>query len=97
MIEAILADVKSGIPVGIISAKFHNALAEGIRCGCQTCGPKPRGAFRRLFSESLFDGARGAAFAGGGLSAVLASACAAERWRDCAGTSRCCLAAEGVE
>jgi len=30
MIEAILADVKSGIPVGIISAKFHNALAEGV-------------------------------------------------------------------
>ncbi len=30
MIEAILADVKSGIPVGTISAKFHNALAEGI-------------------------------------------------------------------
>ncbi len=30
MIEAILADVKNGIPVGAISAKFHNALAEGI-------------------------------------------------------------------
>ena len=30
MIEAILADVKAGIPAGIISAKFHNALAEGI-------------------------------------------------------------------
>jgi hydrogenase maturation protein HypF len=30
MVEAILADVKSGIPIGVISAKFHNALAEGI-------------------------------------------------------------------
>jgi hydrogenase maturation protein HypF len=30
MIEAILADVKAGIPAGTISAKFHNALAEGI-------------------------------------------------------------------
>ncbi len=30
MIEAILADVKNGIPVTTISAKFHNALAEGI-------------------------------------------------------------------
>ena len=30
MIEAILADVKHGVSVGIISAKFHNALAEGI-------------------------------------------------------------------
>jgi hydrogenase maturation protein HypF len=30
MVEAILADVKNGIPVGIISAKFHNALMEGI-------------------------------------------------------------------
>ena len=30
MIEAILADVKNDIPVATISAKFHNALAEGI-------------------------------------------------------------------
>ncbi len=30
MIEGILADVKTGIPAGVISAKFHNALAEGI-------------------------------------------------------------------
>jgi len=30
MIEGILEDVKDGIPVGIISAKFHNALVEGI-------------------------------------------------------------------
>jgi len=30
MIEAILADVQRGVKVGIISAKFHNALAEGI-------------------------------------------------------------------
>jgi hydrogenase maturation protein HypF len=30
MIEAILADKKSGVPVGEISAKFHNALAEAI-------------------------------------------------------------------
>ncbi|MGA2280643.1 MAG: carbamoyltransferase HypF [Verrucomicrobiota bacterium] len=30
MIEAILADVKDGVPVGVISARFHNALVEGI-------------------------------------------------------------------
>jgi hydrogenase maturation protein HypF len=30
MIEAILADVKNGVSTGLISAKFHNALAEGI-------------------------------------------------------------------
>ena len=30
MIEAILADLKAGVPVGLISAKFHNALAELI-------------------------------------------------------------------
>ncbi len=30
MIEAILLDVQQGVSVGIISAKFHNALMEGI-------------------------------------------------------------------
>jgi len=30
MIEAILADVEERVPAGIISAKFHNALAEAI-------------------------------------------------------------------
>ncbi len=30
MIEAILTDVKNGVSVGIISARFHNALAAGI-------------------------------------------------------------------
>jgi hydrogenase maturation protein HypF len=30
MIEAILMDVQQGVSVGIISAKFHNALAESI-------------------------------------------------------------------
>ena len=30
LIEAILSDVKSGVTAGMISAKFHNALAEGI-------------------------------------------------------------------
>ena len=30
MIEAILADVEHNLPKGIISAKFHNTLAEGI-------------------------------------------------------------------
>ena len=30
MIEAILADVKNGIPVATISARFHNTLAESI-------------------------------------------------------------------
>jgi hydrogenase maturation protein HypF len=30
MIEAMLVDVQQGVSVGIISAKFHNALAESI-------------------------------------------------------------------
>ena len=30
MIEAILSDVQSGVPIGKISAKFHNALAEAV-------------------------------------------------------------------
>lgn len=30
MIEAIISDAKQGLPVGEISAKFHNALAEGL-------------------------------------------------------------------
>lgn len=30
MVKGILADVKSGLPVGLISAKFHNTLAEVI-------------------------------------------------------------------
>ena len=66
MIEAMLADVKHGITVGIISAKFHNALVGRHRRRRQTCGPKPRGAFRRLFSEPLSDGTGGAAIAGEG-------------------------------
>jgi hydrogenase maturation protein HypF len=30
MVQAILSDVWAGVPVGLISAKFHNALAAGI-------------------------------------------------------------------
>ena len=30
MVQEILADAQRGVPVGAISAKFHNALAEGI-------------------------------------------------------------------
>jgi hydrogenase maturation protein HypF len=30
MIEAILADIEQGVSVGIISARFHNTLAEAI-------------------------------------------------------------------
>ncbi|MCX6923704.1 MAG: hypothetical protein NT154_10930, partial [Verrucomicrobia bacterium] len=30
MIEAIMADLKASVPVGQISARFHNALVEGI-------------------------------------------------------------------
>ena len=30
MIEAILADVQQGVSAGIISARFHNALADSI-------------------------------------------------------------------
>ena len=30
LVEAILAEVKAGVPIGIISARFHNALVEAI-------------------------------------------------------------------
>ena len=30
MIEALLSDVQNGVAVGIISAKFHHALAEAV-------------------------------------------------------------------
>jgi hydrogenase maturation protein HypF len=30
MVQEILTDVERNIPIGIISAKFHNALMEGI-------------------------------------------------------------------
>jgi hydrogenase maturation protein HypF len=40
MIEAILADVKRGVLIGKISAKFHNALAEGIVTVAKHAGQK---------------------------------------------------------
>jgi hydrogenase maturation protein HypF len=97
MIEAILTDVQKGVPVGIISAKFHNALAEGIVAVAKHAGQDRVVLSGGCFQNRYLDRACRAAFAGGGFSAVLASARAAQRWRDCAGTSRCCLAAEGVE
>jgi hydrogenase maturation protein HypF len=38
MMKAILNDVESGIPVGLISAKFHNALVETILAVAQQVG-----------------------------------------------------------
>jgi hydrogenase maturation protein HypF len=38
MVEAILADVTGGVPIGNISAKFHYALAEAIVAVAKTCG-----------------------------------------------------------
>ena len=38
MVEAILADVKAGVSVGNISAKFHNALVEGILAVAKRAG-----------------------------------------------------------
>jgi hydrogenase maturation protein HypF len=35
MMEAIIADVQNGVPRGIISARFHNTLAETIVCVAQ--------------------------------------------------------------
>ena len=40
LVEAILAEVKNGIPIAIISAKFHNALVEGIVAVAKHCGQK---------------------------------------------------------
>ena len=97
MIEAILADVKNGISGRHHLRQVPQRAGGRHCCRCQTCRPEPRGAFRRLFSESLSHRTGRAAIAGGRFSSVLASARAAERRRDCTGTSRCCLAAEGVE
>ena len=41
MIAAILTDIKAGVPVGKISAKFHNALAEAIIAVAKRAG-EPR-------------------------------------------------------
>jgi hydrogenase maturation protein HypF len=38
MIELILSDVKRGVSIGIISARFHNALAEAIVTAAKRCG-----------------------------------------------------------
>jgi hydrogenase maturation protein HypF len=53
MVEAILADVKDGIPADIISAKFHNALVESIvavakRAG-QNCVVLSGGCFQNRY------------------------------------------------
>jgi hydrogenase maturation protein HypF len=41
MIEGILADIKRGLPIGLISARFHNALAEAILAVARQVG-QPR-------------------------------------------------------
>jgi hydrogenase maturation protein HypF len=38
MVEAVLADVSAGVPVGTISARFHNGLVEGIIAVAQLFG-----------------------------------------------------------
>jgi len=38
MIGAILADLKSGADPGVISARFHNGLVEGIVAVAKKCG-----------------------------------------------------------
>ena len=38
MLKGILADLKGGLPVGLISAKFHNTLAEVIVAVAQRVG-----------------------------------------------------------
>ena len=50
MIEAILADVKHGVSVGEISAKFHNALAEAIVAVAKQVGEHAR----RPFAAAVF-------------------------------------------
>ncbi len=40
MVEAILADAEHGVPVGELSARFHNALAEAIVCVAQRVGQR---------------------------------------------------------
>jgi hydrogenase maturation protein HypF len=38
MIKAMLADLNSGVPTGLISARFHNALAEMVVAVARYCG-----------------------------------------------------------
>ncbi len=89
MINAILSDVKRGVSVGEMSAKFHNTLAEAIIAVAKLVGQKrvvlsggcfqnrylTERAVRRLQAENFLP--------------VLASARAAQRRRDCFGTSHC--------
>ena len=38
MLDALLSDLKRNIPIGLISAKFHNGLAEAILSVAQRIG-----------------------------------------------------------
>ena len=48
MVEAILADVKNGTSVATISAKFHNALVEGMVAVAKAFRPTMRHALRAV-------------------------------------------------
>ena len=38
LLEALLADLRRGVPVGVMAARFHNALVEGIVAAAQAVG-----------------------------------------------------------
>jgi len=74
LVEALLADVKSGVSAGRISAKFHHALAEAIVTVAKRIG-QPRVALSGAVSESLFDRARRARLRAEGFRHTGISAC----------------------
>ena len=85
MIEAILSDLDHGVPLPLISARFHNALAEAIVCRREANRPAAYRPLRRLLSESLPDRAHRPAPARKRLPPLLAPAHPPQRRRHCPG------------
>ncbi len=82
MVRAILADRAAGVPIGRISARFHNALADWALAAAQAAGAADVVAQRRLFSEPAARRARPAAARSGRISRRMASPGPARRRRD---------------
>ena len=63
LLEALLADLRRGMPEGVMAARFHNALVEGMVAVAQAVGAKRAalsgGCFQnRLLTERALDGLR---------------------------------------
>ena len=88
MIEQVLADIEQRVPVERIARKFHNTLVEVIIEMAHRVEQEvvlTGGCFQNkyLLNEPL----NGWKLK---VSALLASACPAQRWRDCPGPGVCC-------